>query len=128
MRVLLDTSSFLWFISGNELLSPTARQLISDSDNQLFLSTASLWEIAIKVSVGKLTLTQPFAKLFPGQLLANDVVLLPISLDHAARIIDLPFHHRDPFDRMLIAQAMVEDLPLISPDSILARYPIKLIW
>jgi PIN domain nuclease of toxin-antitoxin system len=128
MQVLLDTNSFLWFISGNERLSPDARNIIADLDNQLVLSAASLWEIAIKVSIGKLSLFQPFGQLISQQLEENDVSVMSISLNHLTRLLDLPFHHRDPFDRLIIAQAVTESLPVISSDAVFAQYPVKLIW
>ena len=128
MRVLLDTNSFLWFIGGNNRLSPDARNIIADLDNQLFLSVASLWEIAIKISIGKLSLLQPFGQLIPQQLLESDISVMPIALNHLTRLSDLPFHHRDPFDRLIIAQAVTESLPVISSDAVFSQYPVKLIW
>jgi PIN domain nuclease of toxin-antitoxin system len=128
MRALLDTSSFLWFISGNDELSNAAKTFISDFNNELVLSTASLWEIAIKVSIGKLELLQSYEKLIPQQLEENDIGILSITLKHLSKLIDLPFHHRDPFDRLIIAQALMEEIPVISSDGIFSEYPVKLIW
>ena len=128
MKILLDTNSFLWFISGSERLSINARDRIADLDNQLFLSSASLWEIAIKVSIGKLELLQPYNQLIPQQLEENDINILPIELSHLTTVVGLPFYHRDPFDRLIIAQALTEDLPVVSPDSLFSQYAIKLIW
>jgi PIN domain nuclease of toxin-antitoxin system len=128
MRVILDTNSFLWFISGNEKLSNAAKIFISDFNNELILSTASLWEIAIKISIGKLELSQPYDKFIPQQLEENDIAILPITLKHLTKLIDLSFKHRDPFDRLIIAQALSEDLPVISSDIMFSEYPIKLIW
>jgi PIN domain nuclease of toxin-antitoxin system len=128
MKILLDTNSFLWFISGSERLSINARDRIADLDNQLFLSSASLWEIAIKVSIGKLELLQPYNQLIPQQLEENDINILPIELSHLTTVVELPFYHRDPFDRLIIAQALTEDLPVVSPDSLFSQYAIKLIW
>jgi PIN domain nuclease of toxin-antitoxin system len=128
MRAILDTNSFLWFISGNDQLSIKARDVIGDSNNQLLLSSASLWEIAIKVSLGRLELLQPFNLLIPQQLEENDITVLPIELSHLTNIIDLPFHHRDPFDRLIIAQALTEELPVITSDALFSYYPVNLIW
>jgi len=128
MRALLDTSSFLWFVSGSDKLSGPANNFISDFNNQLILSSASLWEIAIKISLGKLELLQPYNQFIPQQLEENDIAILSIELRHLNKLIDLPFHHRDPFDRLIIAQAITEELAVISPDQIFVKYPVKLIW
>lgn len=105
MRLLLDTHTFLWFLADDPQLSPAARRLIEDGTNEILLSMASLWEIAIKVSLGKLTLGGAFATFIPDQLTLNAFGLLPIELAHVTAVAALPFHHRDPFDRLLIAQA-----------------------
>ncbi|XCN74360.1 MAG: type II toxin-antitoxin system VapC family toxin [Candidatus Electrothrix aestuarii] len=128
MRVLLDTCAFLWFIGGSERLSRPARDLMEDFDNSLYLSLASLWEIAIKINIGKLELAQPFATLIPEQLETHQIKLLQIHPDHLSQLLDLPLHHRDPFDRLIIAQAICERLPIISCDQNFPSYPVKLIW
>jgi PIN domain nuclease of toxin-antitoxin system len=128
MKLLLDTHTFLWFISGSEQLSPIARSLIEDSANQSVLSIASVWEMAIKVSLGKLTLGKAFEVLIPQQLQLNGITLLGIDLRHTAQVASLPFHHRDPFDRLLIAQAKIEQLPLVSSDSVLDAYAVTRLW
>lgn len=128
MNLLLDTHAFLWFIAGNSTLSKKARGLIENSENQIFLSAASLWEIAIKVSLGKLELTEPFDKLIPQQLENNGVQLLNIAPEHAAIVAKLPFHHRDPFDRLLASQAMAEQMPILSGDEAFDLYGIERIW
>ena len=128
MKLLLDTHSFLWFVSGDPKLSVQARSLIGASENEIFLSTASLWEIAIKSSLGKLNLAKPFEVLIPQQLNLNQIELLNITIAHTAFLTTLPFHHRDPFDRLLIAQSHVEDLPMISRDSAFDSYSIKRLW
>ena len=128
MRVLLDTSSFLWFIAGSDRLSINAQNIIVDQNNDLFLSTVSLWEIAIKVSIGKLELLQSFDKLIPDQLHKNDIHTLSMELNHLSELIQLPFHHRDPFDRLIIAQSMAEAMPVISSDPAFKMYPIEIIW
>jgi PIN domain nuclease of toxin-antitoxin system len=128
MRVLLDTNSFLWFISGSDRLSIDAKNFIADMQNQLVLSAASLWEIAIKISLGKLDLLQPYGQLIPQQLEENDIAVLPLEIGHLNTVIDLPFHHRDPFDRLIIAQALAEGIPVVSSDAVFSQYAVKLIW
>ncbi|MCU1264021.1 MAG: PilT protein domain protein [Acidobacteria bacterium] len=108
MRLLLDTHAFLWFIMGSGNLSVNARGLIENPANERLLSVACLWEIAIKTSLGKLTLSAPFEELVPAQLEVNGIDLLNINVDHLSTLITLPFHPRDPFDRLIIAQAIVE--------------------
>jgi PIN domain nuclease of toxin-antitoxin system len=128
MRLLLDTHTLLWFIDGSTRLSPRARALIEDEANDIYLSVVSLWEIAIKISLGKLRLTQPFELLVPQQLGLNAITLLDISINHASHVITLPFHHRDPFDRLLIAQAQVEQMPIVGNDPAFDPYPITRMW
>jgi PIN domain nuclease of toxin-antitoxin system len=128
MNLLLDTHTFLWFVGGDERLSKTARTLIEDPSNLVFLSQASLWEMAIKISLGKLSLSQPFETLINEQLEENQIQLLGITLQHAAGLISLPFFHRDPFDRMLIVQAQAEKLTLVSQDSPMGSYGVEIAW
>jgi PIN domain nuclease of toxin-antitoxin system len=128
MRLLLDTHSFLWFIDGSENLSTTGRTLIEDASNQPFLSVAGLWEMAIKLSLGKLRLAQPFDLLIPQQMQLNGIEPLGIEMDHVATVAKLPFHHRDPFDRLLIAQAMVEQIPIVSADTAFDAYGVRRLW
>ena len=128
MKLLLDTHAFLWFIMGNPNLSANARALIEDLANEKFLSVASVWEIAIKVSIGKLALSAQFNTLIPQQLSVNGFELLNLEVRHAAALINLPFHHRDPFDRLLIAQAIVEQMQIVSTDSTFDGYPIQRLW
>ena len=128
MRVLLDTHSFLWFLAGDSRLSPHARQIMTDFENDLVLSVASLWEIAIKTSLGKLALAAPYDELFPQQLQQHEIHVLQIQLSHLCTLTSLPFHHRDPFDRLIIAQGATEDLPIMSVDSVFSSYPVHVIW
>ncbi len=128
MRYILDTHTLIWFIGGDAQLSGHARQLIDDEGNELFISTASLWEMAIKFSVGKLNLKQPFEEMFPRQLRDNSIEILSITVDHLKAVSTLPFHHRDPFDRLIIAQAQVERLPIISIDTAFDDYDVKREW
>ena len=128
MNLLLDTHSFIWFVEDNPSLSSHARILIEEPTNDVFLSIASLWEMAIKISLSKLDLSQPFDLFIPNQLLLNDITLLDITVGHTLRVATLPFHHRDPFDRLLIAQSQVEGMPVISIDSIFDAYGMTRLW
>ncbi len=128
MNVLLDTHTFLWSITGDDRLSKTAEKAFLNPDNNLFFSAASFWEICIKMSLGKLSLKRGWFKTIQEEMKINAIQWLPVEMQHCAELTKLPFHHRDPFDRMLIAQAMVEDLQLLSRDSRLSAYEIKRIW
>ena len=128
MKFLLDTHSFLWFIGGHTNLSPTARKLIEEVGNQPLLSIVSLWEMAIKLSLGKLALAQAFEELIPQQIQLNGIEVLAIEVEHLAEVVKLPFHHRDPFDRLLIAQAMVEQISIVGADSQFDAYAVKRLW
>ena len=128
MNLLLDTHTFLWFIAGDSSLSKAARSAIEDLNNNLYLSVASVWEIAIKVSIDKLELSEPFETFIPEQLAENGIELLDISVEHAAQIVSMPFHHRDPFDRLIAAQASVEKMTLLSVDEVFDSYGINRLW
>ncbi|GBF80359.1 type II toxin-antitoxin system VapC family toxin [Aphanothece sacrum] len=128
MILLLDTHTFLWFVQGNSLINPQIRALIVDSNNNKLLSIASVWEMAIKHSISKLNFDSPFREFVEEQIRINNIDLLLINFDHLEVIGSLPFYHRDPFDRIIIAQAMVEYLPIISKDSIFDNYPVQRIW
>lgn len=118
MWLLMDTQCFLWLIEGNPKLSSTALAMLQNPVNRLFLSVASLWEIAIKHSIGKLHLAQPFGVLIPTQLQLLGIQTLSITLPHLAQVVALPMHHRDPFDRLIIAQSIVENLPAVGADTV----------
>jgi len=128
MNILLDTHTFLWFIDDNPRLSESARVVIESEDSQPFISAASLWEIAIKISLGKLQLKQAYDAFIPQQLALNGIGVLSLSLEHLSTVAVLPFHHRDPFDRLLVAQAKIENMPLVSADPAFDLYEIKRIW
>ena len=128
MRLLLDTHSFLWFIDNNPKLSAQAKTLIEDGTNEVFLSVASLWEIGIKLSLGKLAISLPFDTFMSQQLEQNNIELLDLKISHVAAITNLPFHHRDPFDRLIIAQAMVEQIPIVGLDLAFDYYPVVRLW
>lgn len=127
MRILLDTHTFLWFYSGDERLSPIAKALVVDSANACFLSIASVWEIGIKTSIGKLELRVDFAEL-ARFMAANSIRLLPVTIEHIQQLQQLPFHYRDPFDRLLIAQAITEQLTIVGKDAVFNQYPARVIW
>lgn len=127
MKALLDTHAFLWAIIEDKKLSRRARELfVGPSD--LWLSVASVWEIMIKVQTSRLPLPSPAGPYIVRKLTDNRIDVLPINLDHVLRVEDLPLHHRDPFDRILVAQSLEEHLPLITADPVFDQYPIELIW
>ena len=109
-------------------MSQNAREVMEDFDNELFMSIASLWEIAIKVSINKLELTKPFDTFIPEKIEDNEINILQISIPHLSEMMKLPFHHRDPFDRLIIAQSIAEDLPVIGCDGFFKSYEIDMIW
>ena len=127
MKYLIDTQTLLWIFSHPEKLTKPATQVIKSSQNELLVSMVSFWEIAIKYSIGKLTLPFPVSDL-PQETSSNDITLLPIKTLHTLKVAELPFHHRDPFDRLIIGQAMVENVPVISSDDKFADYEIKVLW
>ena len=128
MTVLLDTHTLLWYYLADPQLSARGRATIETPGNRVFVSPASYWEIAIKLSLGKYTLHVPFPVFIREAIFDNGFVILPVEPQHAAEVIALPFHHRDPFDRLLVAQAIVEDMPVVSADPVLDSYPIRRIW
>jgi len=128
MILLLDTHVLLWFVWDDPQLSAVAKGLIEDPDNRKLVSIASCWEIAIKVSIGKLSLGEPSRTFLEREITNNNFELLPISLEHATAVETLPFHHRDPFDRLLIAQAILESVPILSADSAFDPYPVTRLW
>ena len=128
MKYLLDTHTLLWFLSGDEKLSGRARLLIDDPSNEKFLSIASLWEIAIKTGLGKLDLDKPFEQMFPERLDFNRIRILDITVNSLVKLTTLPFHHRDPFDHLIIAQGLVEGFPIISVDATFDAYGIDREW
>ena len=126
-KFLLDTHALIWFLEGDIQLSSTAKTLILDTNNQLFVSVASLWEMAIKMSIGKLTLTNSIEQII-ARLPLEFIELLPIEVPHILAIQKLPFHHKDPFDRLLIAQTEAEALTIISNETLFDQYAVKGIW
>ncbi len=128
MNFLLDTQALLWLLLDDPRLSERARMSIVTTDRSIFISPGSLWEIAIKISIGKYSLPEPFTMFWDRQLLMNDFTLLPISVSHTARVASLPFHHRDPFDRLIIAQSLEEEIPVVSSDAMFDLYGVDRIW
>ena len=128
MRLLLDTHAFLWWVDDAATLSRKARSAIADPDNECFFSLVSSWEMAIKVSLGKLRLPTTIERFVPDQLAANGFREQQIHFRHIARVGTLPFHHRDPFDRLLAAQAMAEELAIVSADPVFRKYGVSRIW
>lgn len=127
MRALLDTHVFLWWNMDDPRLSDSIREIISDGRNELLLSAASAWEIAIKAGRGRLTLPAPPQEYVADRLGLHGFRPLPISLGHALHVYNLPNHHRDPFDRLLVAQAQLEEIPILTADPVIARYDVKTI-
>jgi PIN domain nuclease of toxin-antitoxin system len=127
MRLLLDTHTFLWLLEGNSNLSPLVRDLLESTENHLYLSIVSFWEIAIKLGLGKLEIECQFEDL---QNISTrfDIEILPITVEHTKFYLDLPLHHRDPFDRMLVAQTISNSLILVSRDTQLDSYPVQRFW
>jgi len=128
MRLLLDTHAFLWWVNDAPELSAKARKAIADPGNECLLSLASCWEIAIKASIGKLKLAGTVERFIPEQLAANNFGRLDIDFRHVARVATMPFHHRDPFDRLLAAQAEEEKLAIVSADPVFQSYGVKRVW
>lgn len=128
MRLLLDTHSFLWFVLNDAQLSPAAAALIANPQNHIEISPATYWEIAIKVGLGKYVLADALDVFIERELAANDFHILPIEPRHAAPLTTLPLHHRDPFDRLIIAQALTEQIPIVSADTAFDAYPITRLW
>ena len=128
MRVLLDTHVFLWWITDDERLSPRAREVMVEGRNTLVLSAASGWEMAVKAQLGRLSVAGDFASFLSEQLALNGIDTLPVTMAHALHVFELPAHHRDPFDRLLVAQALLEGIPIVTADPEIARYPVEVIW
>lgn len=128
MKHLLDTHAFLWWIGDDPALSRRARAALADPGNTFLLSMASAWEMAIKISLGKLELDANLERFLPEQMSANGFSMLPIDLRHVSRAARLPFHHRDPFDRLIVAQALVEEVPVVTADPAFTAYGVRRVW
>ena len=128
MKLLLDTHTFLWFVTSDPQLSEAALDLIADPTNEVLVSPATYWEVAIKVSIGKYPLTVPFETFFQEGIDGSDMAILPIRVRHAAVLSSLPIHHKDPFDRMIISQSIAEQIPVVSADAALDAYGVRRFW
>ena len=128
MRLLLDTHAFIWYTTDSSEISRKGRSLIDNGENDILLSTASVWEMAIKHSIGKLTFSMPFMEFIKQQIAFNRIDILEITFDHIEVVASLPLHHRDPFDRLIIAQSMAQQIPILSVDAIFDAYAIARVW
>lgn len=128
MKVLLDTSTFLWWVTDSDRLSDHARNVIGDGANEIWFSAVSSWEIVIKAGLGRVTLPEDPEQFLPKQCAANAFQVLSIHMRHTLRVATLPPIHRDPFDRLLIAQALTENLTILSSDTSLKGYPARVVW
>lgn len=128
MKILLDTHTFLWWTLEPEKLSQPVLTACQDKENLILLSVASAWEMQIKLQSGKLKIDLPLAEVIDNQREANGMEILPVTLAHVLALQSLPPHHKDPFDRLLIAQANVENAVLVSKDAVLGQYPVQLFW
>lgn len=124
MKLLLDTNALLWFVTNHHNLTQTAKQALADPNNQRIVSIVSLWEITIKVSIGKLSIATPFDTFVNQHLAPSQVYLLPIEISHLIKLFQLAAHHRDPFDRLLIAQASADNLTIVSADTAFDAYSV----
>ena len=128
MRLLLDTHTMIWWVDQDHLLSPSSHAAIADPANDLLLSAGTIWEIAIKVGLAKLSLSLPYRQWISQAMADLEVTVLPVPVEYADVQAELPKHHRDPFDRLLVAQAIVENVPLVSNDAIFDQYGITRVW
>lgn len=128
MKLLLDTHTFIWWVIEPTKISAQALGLLQDQSNDLFLSVVSVWEMQIKLQIGKLKFNLPLAQLITKQQQTNQLSILPVTLEHVLALDSLPFHHKDPFDRLLITQANLEGAVLVSNDAIFSNYSVKLAW
>lgn len=128
MKLLLDTHTFLWFSSDDPALPPSARTRIEDGRNDKFLSVASIWEMALKIAIGKLDLGAELGDLVATGAERNGITIMEVRKEHALGVVGLPLHHRDPFDRLLVAQALVEGMVILGRDSAFDVYPVRRVW
>ena len=128
MKVLLDTHTFLWWVLDDSKLSKKARDVLKNSEHEIFLSVVSAWEIAIKFRLKKMSLSKKPEDFVLEHMNLNAMVPLSIQMKHALRVSELPDHHEDPFDRLLIAQSNIENMPLVTCDKIIKKYDVTVIW
>jgi PIN domain nuclease of toxin-antitoxin system len=128
LKVLLDTHALLWLVSGDLRVSAKVRKVFLDPANELFVSAVTGFEIVVKHSLGKLHLEEPPREFIENRIRNNALSRMPVTLDHTYRLAGLPYHHRDPFDRLLAAQSLEEDIPLLTADSIFKKYGVEVVW
>jgi PIN domain nuclease of toxin-antitoxin system len=128
MKYLLDTHTLLWLVCDSPNLSPKVKELFQSSQNTILFSTAGIWEMALKISINKLTLPYSISEFVEREIRGNSIEVLPIKPSHCFELEGLPFYHRDPFDRMIIAQSMYEKLPIVTVDLAFRKYPIEVVW
>lgn len=128
MKLIVDTQVFLWWLVDDPALSGRARGIMRDAGNTLYLSAVSAWEIAIKTALGRLELSGEPTLVIPEQMAANSIEPLPVQISHALHVYSLPAHHRDPFDRMLVAQSQIEGLPILTSDVRIGQYEVEVVW
>jgi len=127
VKLLLDTHTFIWSIEDDKRLSQKAKKVIEDPDNEIFLSIASLWEMSIKISIGKLELKKPYEEVI-SYVRKKGIEILSINFEHTLEVSKLEFHHKDPFDRLIIAQAKIENMTIVSKDILFDDYEVKRLW
>jgi PIN domain nuclease of toxin-antitoxin system len=128
VKYLLDTVVWLWSVGPSRKIGTAGLEILASPEEEIYLSAASSWEIAIKTRLGKFQLPEPPRRYVPKRLAVQGIRSLPVNLDHSLRVYDLPSHHADPFDRMIIAQAMVEEMTVLTSDRVFEKYPIDVIW
>jgi len=128
LNLVLDTHAFLWIVSDDKKLSRKTKKLFLNKSNDIYLSAASIWEMAIKISLGRLTLDEPLESFIETHAVGNNIKILDIKSKHLYKIENLPFHHRDPFDRIIIAQCMIENYFIVGSDKAFDSYPVSRVW
>lgn len=128
MKYLLDTMVWLWSVGPVERIGEKGREILADGDAEIYLSSASCWEVAIKTQAGKYVLPEPPARYIPSRLAQQSIRALAISHAHAIKVYDLELHHRDPFDRLIIAQAITEEMTVLTADRVFQKYPVDVVW
>ena len=128
MKYLLDTIVWLWSVGPSKTIGTAGLEILASREEEIYLSAASSWEIAIKTRLGKFQLPEPPGRYVPKRLIDQDIRSLPINQDHSLKVYDLPLHHSDPFDRIIIAQAIVEDMVVLTSDRVFEKYPIDVVW
>ncbi len=128
MKILIDTHALLWLITDDKKLSEKNKAYFTSPENDLYFSMAGFWEICIKVSIGKLKLSKNWEQTIKDELAFNSVKIVPITTSHCSQLVKLPFYHRDPFDRLIIAQAIIEEFHVMTTDEHFVHYPISIIW